>query len=98
MSEEEVMPALVGFSLSRIPTRAAGGLFFIRNDRLLGVPVTPVNPPAVRSLRQLGGPLRKQLEAFFVSYNEQQGRRFQPLGWVGARPAAELIATAQKSE
>jgi inorganic pyrophosphatase len=83
--------------LGALRGRQSAGRKLIRNDRLLGVPVTQANPPAVRSLRQLGRPWLKQLEAFFVSYNAQQGRRFRPLGWVGARAAVALIAAAQES-
>ena len=66
----------------------------IRNDRLVGVPVTSANPPAWRSLRDVPLPMRRQIEAFFVSYNEQQGRRFRPQGWIGIRESEALIRNA----
>ncbi|HEY5810646.1 MAG TPA: inorganic diphosphatase [Povalibacter sp.] len=60
----------------------------------MGVPVTKVNPPSLRSLRDLDPRTLDELEHFFVSYNVQQGRQFKPLGRLGAREAMALIDAA----
>ena len=50
----------------------------LRNDRLLAVPETSVNKPAVRNIREVDRERLRQIEHFFVSYNEMQGRRYKP--------------------
>lgn len=61
----------------------------IRNDRLLAVPQTEVNQPAVRDMAHADPERIKQIEHFFVSYNLAHGRRFKPGQPQGVR-AAEL--------
>src|SRR5262245_49608450 len=48
-----------------------------RNDRLVGVPVTSYNPPEPPSLLDLGEAQLPEIEHFFVSYNEAEGRTFR---------------------
>jgi len=62
-----------------------------RNDRLLGVPVTSVNPPALTSIRELDDSLLDEVQQFFVTYNAQHGRRFRPTAQVGPREAAAIV-------
>ncbi|MDB6083212.1 MAG: Inorganic pyrophosphatase [Gammaproteobacteria bacterium] len=62
----------------------------IRNDRLVGVAVTPVNRPRLRQLKSLPQSTLVELEQFFVGYNRVHGRKFEPNGRLGAR-AAELL-------
>jgi inorganic pyrophosphatase len=66
----------------------------IRNDRLLAVPVTPVNRPRLRQLSDLPDTEIRALEQFFVNYNRQQGRRFEPIGRSGRQTAERLIRGA----
>lgn len=66
----------------------------LRNDRLIAVPETPVNPPEARELRDLPSGSMAQLEQFFVGYNRAHGRRFQPLARRGPRHAERLLRTA----
>ena len=62
-----------------------------RNDRLIAVAATARNHQDVFSLDQLSENLLKEIEHFFVSYNEIKGKRFRPLGRYGPERAAELI-------
>ncbi len=62
-----------------------------RNDRLIAVAATARNHQDVVSLDQLSENLLKEIEHFFVSYNEIKGKRFRPLGRHGPERAAELI-------
>src|SRR5262249_34567609 len=64
----------------------------VRNDRLLGVVETRFNPPEVRSLAELHKQRGDEIEHFFKSYNEMEGRRFVPIGREGPERAAQLIA------
>jgi inorganic pyrophosphatase len=63
----------------------------VRNDRLVGVVETPYNRPAERSLDDLGTSRLDEIEHFFVSYNEAEGREFKPLGRHRREPAETLV-------
>lgn len=67
----------------------------VRNDRLIGVIQTKNNPPAIRSLNELTGSQLNEIEHFFISYNEVEGRIFKNLGRGGLEKAAELLAAAE---
>ena len=66
----------------------------IRNDRLVAVPVTPVNVPRLRRLADLSAPALAELEYFFIHYNRVEGRIFTPLTRQGARAAERLLDDA----
>jgi inorganic pyrophosphatase len=66
----------------------------LRNDRLIGAPRTPANPPAVGCLEDLGFARLDEIEHFFVSYNEAQGRRFEPKGRLGPDDAEKCLEAA----
>jgi inorganic pyrophosphatase len=63
----------------------------IRNDRLLAVPVTPVNKPRQRGIRDVAVERLAALEEFFILYNRAQGRTFKPEGRRGARAAHRAL-------
>jgi inorganic pyrophosphatase len=54
-----------------------------RNDRLVATLVTPYNPPEMASLLDLGATRLSEIEHFFVSYNEAEGRSFQVIARQG---------------
>ncbi len=66
----------------------------ISNDRLIGVPQTPVNKPTIRELSDLGTAQLDQIEHFFVSYNAAQNRRFTPSRRLGAAQAERILRRA----
>jgi inorganic pyrophosphatase len=66
----------------------------IRNDRLIGVLETPVNPTTIRELEELGPGEIKDIEEFFTSYNRAQGRTFQIDGRLRARAAEAALKRA----
>jgi inorganic pyrophosphatase len=68
----------------------------IRNDRLIAVPETPVNHPAIRELRQLDHNRIGEIEQFFLSYNRAQGREFSPGQRLGPREAYRLVDAAMR--
>src|SRR5207249_1494845 len=61
------------------------------NDRLVGVVETRHNPPEVRSLDELPSARLDEIEHFFTSYNEAEGRRFKPVGRRGPAAARRLV-------
>jgi inorganic pyrophosphatase len=63
----------------------------VRNDRLLGVVETPFNPPEVRALEELGEKRLDEIERFFISYNEMEGRQFRPTGRKDTEAAERLV-------
>ena len=75
--------------------QSAAGTPFIRNDRLIGVVQTEFNPGEPASIDKLSEQDRLELEHFFRSYNELEGRDFKPLGWHGIQRASELLAQAR---
>jgi inorganic pyrophosphatase len=72
----------------------------LRNDRLLGVLVTPVNSPALQDISEIPSERLDHIELFFASYNKAHGRLFEPLHRRGARAALALVkeATARYEE
>ena len=68
----------------------------IRNDRLLGAPVTVVNPARYEHIDDLGAILLVDIEHFFVSYNAAQGRKFEPLRRGGPNDALQALRDAEQ--
>jgi len=69
----------------------------IRNDRLLGVIETPVNKPVIRDVKALPKEQLREIEHFFRSYNEAQGRPFRVTGRGGAKAAEQVLKRASRS-
>ena len=69
----------------------------IRNDRLVGALETPVNKAAFRELREVSRQNLRDIEHFFRSYNEAQGRRFEISGRGGAKAAERILTGALQS-
>jgi inorganic pyrophosphatase len=69
----------------------------IRNDRLVGSLETPVNKAAFRELSELSRQTVREIEHFFHSYNEAQGRKFRITGRGGAKAAERLLIGALQS-
>jgi len=63
----------------------------IQNDRLIAVPVTPVNRPRARRLADIDPERLSALEQFFCAYNRAQGRRFEITGRQSKQAALRLI-------
>jgi len=67
------------------------GESWVRNDRLIGAIETPFNHPVAESLDDLGQECRREIEHFFVSYNQFEGREFRWVGTGNAQEARSLI-------
>jgi inorganic pyrophosphatase len=69
----------------------------VRNDRLIGTIETPFNRPEVRSLGELSLNRLDEIEHFFISYNDVEGRQFKPLGRHEPKVAEKLVQDALES-
>ena len=52
----------------------------VKNDRLLAVLETQYNPPQFRSIEEVDSQTLREVEHFFVSYNEIEDRKFRLTG------------------
>ena len=68
----------------------------MRNDRLIGAAGESRVFREVKGLRDLPGRLLEELEHFFVSYNEERGRRFRVLGGYGPRRAEAVLRAGER--
>lgn len=64
----------------------------VRNDRMIGVAETEVNPARIRTLRSIDSSQLHAIEAFFEAYNRAQGRVFRITGRGGRRAAEAALA------
>jgi inorganic pyrophosphatase len=67
-----------------------------QNDRLLGVCEESRTYGDWRTLKDIPSKLLSNIEHFFVSYNEQRGRRFRVLRRSGPARAKSLVKRAEK--
>jgi inorganic pyrophosphatase len=67
-----------------------------RNDRLIAVAEASELFADVKKLSDLPNPVASQIEHFFISYNEQAGRRFEPKGRHGPVKAGKLVTEGRK--
>jgi len=63
----------------------------VRNDRLVAVVETPYKPAELHSLEEVSRQRLDEIEHFFVSYNQMEGREFKPLARRKADHAQELL-------
>jgi inorganic pyrophosphatase len=66
----------------------------LRNDRLIGVVDTPLNPARLQELSALDAEELRAIEHFFTSYNAFQGREFTIRSRGGARDATQALERA----
>ena len=62
-----------------------------RDDRLIAVAAKSPTHAEVKSLSDLSPALLKEIEHFFISYNQERGKKFRPLGRFGPKRAEELV-------
>jgi inorganic pyrophosphatase len=61
------------------------------NDRLLGVAIHSYQHENVESLDAVSKTFLDQLEAFFISYNRQRGKKFKVIGTGGPKKAIQFL-------
>lgn len=67
----------------------------IRNDRLIAVPVESRAHDSIRTLQDVGKQALDEIEQFFATYDEANGKVFLPLARRGPDVAHELVLKAQ---
>jgi inorganic pyrophosphatase len=68
----------------------------LRNDRLIGVAAESRTYREIRRLGDVPDPLLRSIEQFFVTYNEQRGRRFRVTGRFGSTRARRLVREGER--
>ena len=66
------------------------------NDVSLAVPETPVNPALFGHIDDLPHARVTEIEHFFVSYNQVQGREYKPIKHGGPEEAEEALTAAKR--
>lgn len=69
----------------------------VRNDRLLAIAVDSHVYKSCKDLSDLDRRVLEQIEAFFVFYNAQKGKVFEPLSRAGSAQAEKLVAAGEKA-
>ena len=67
-----------------------------RNDRILGVADVSRTYRELQDLDDVPDRLLKEIEGFFVFYNEERGRRFEVIGRFGSDRASRLVAAGER--
>jgi inorganic pyrophosphatase len=70
----------------------------IRNDRLVAVASKAHDYQHIHTLKDVNENLLKELEHFFKSYNEAEGKEFTLLGVKGPSRARNLVAKSAQKE
>ena len=65
------------------------------NDRLIAVSTVSTSYSEVKSLEDINKNILEEIEHFFVSYNEEAGKKFEPKGWAEPKEAMQLIKNAK---
>jgi inorganic pyrophosphatase len=63
----------------------------IRNDRLLGVPLQSVVFEKTHSINNLPQKMLKELQAFFIQYNQMENKTFTVTGFLPPRQSYKLL-------
>jgi inorganic pyrophosphatase len=67
------------------------------NDRLIAVAATHELFSDVEQLSDVPSSVTDQIEHFFISYNEQHGKRFKPTGRHGRKRARSLLEKGRRA-
>jgi inorganic pyrophosphatase len=67
------------------------------NDRLLGVAVHSYDHQDLNSMKDVSKTLLDQVEAFFITYNKQRGKKFKVTGTGGPKKAMRFLKNGIKA-
>jgi inorganic pyrophosphatase len=67
-----------------------------RNDRYVGAALSSLEHEGVKDIGDLPRRVLKQIETFFVTYNQEQGRKFIPEKIFGASHARKMIKASHR--
>jgi inorganic pyrophosphatase len=74
----------------------AGDEETVENDRLICVPTSSLRGAEWKKLDDIGKPLASEIESFFKTYVERQGRKVEVKGQVGPQAALNLVKKSQR--
>lgn len=63
----------------------------IRNDRFIVIPEASQLFSNIKTIKDMPRELIKQLETFFINYNELEGKKFKPLKRINAQQSLKMI-------
>jgi hypothetical protein len=67
------------------------------NDRLISVTAESHTHASLKSLNKMDSVVLREIEHFFISYNEVRGKKFRPKGYRGPTTAKRLIKKQTKN-
>jgi inorganic pyrophosphatase len=67
-----------------------------RNDRIIAVAETSLTYAEIKKLQDMPQAVMDEIEHFFISYNEQEGKVFHPLGKMDVEETLKLIKKSKK--
>jgi inorganic pyrophosphatase len=67
-----------------------------RNDRLVAMASSDSKPAEIKSVKKLDPQILREIERFFVSYNELEGKKFEILRFAGPKTAVKRVKEGQK--
>jgi inorganic pyrophosphatase len=74
----------------------AGDVETVENDRLICVPARSLRGAEWKKLDDIGKPLADEIESFFKTYVERQGRKVEVKGQVGPQAAVNLVKKSKR--
>jgi inorganic pyrophosphatase len=84
-----IVPCRIIGAIKANQTQKSGKV--VRNDRLIAVADSSSIYSHIGELEQLDKKLMSDLESFFIAYNQQEGKKFEPLERVGSTAALRLL-------
>jgi inorganic pyrophosphatase len=70
----------------------------VRNDRIIAVCVESNMFKTLKEIVDLNKDIRNEIQHFFISYNEQAGKKFEPQGWSDAAVTMRMIEKQRKGK
>lgn len=67
-----------------------------RNDRLIAVAAESHTHGGLKSIADIDQTLMREIEHFFISYNEARGKRFKPIARGGPARAERVVAASRR--
>jgi inorganic pyrophosphatase len=67
------------------------------NDRLLGVAIHSYDHEGLKTINDVSETVLDQLEAFFISYNKQRGKKFKVTGTGGSKKAISFLKAGMQA-
>ncbi len=72
------------------------GREMVRNDRFFFVPENSLVYKHVKTIRDLPAQMIKELQVFFITYNQESQKQFKPLKVIGASQSEKILKKQMK--